>query len=200
MARLRLPFLSGETRRLCGKLALAGACTLAQVVAPAAAQVVTPAAGPKDDATKDGAPRVDLDKLKRPAAPATPSNLFGSRSWEVKTAPKKVAPPPPPPPQAPPLPFTYVGRWIERGETTVMLSRGGRNYTAREGEKIDPAYLLERIESDRLVFRYVPLDQAQVLPFEAVPAALAQPQTNAQPVPQQKKRNAVPRDTDDEED
>lgn len=164
-------------------------------------------------APADGTPRVELDKLKRPAAPAEPSNLFNSRSWEKKAAPKKAAPPPPPPPppQAPPLPFTYVGRWIERGETTVMLSQGPRNFTVREGEKVDASYLLEKVGPDRLVFRYVPLDQTQVLLLASAPGA-----TSATPVPApvlppglllpraplsptQQKRGPA-RDADDEED
>ncbi len=176
----------------------------ALIAAPAFAQNTAPA---------DNAPRVELDKLKRPAAPAEPSNLFNSRSWEKKAAPKKAAPPPPPPPppQAPPLPFTYVGRWIERGETTVMLAQGPRNFTVREGEKVDASYLLEKVSPDRLVFRYVPLDQTQVLllaaapgaatampvPVPAMPPGLALPRAPLSPT--QTKRGSA-RDADDEED
>lgn len=159
----------------------------------------------KDTPPADQPPKVDLDKLKRPAAPAAPSNLFGARSWEPKVVPKKVAPPPPPPPQAPPLPFSYVGRWIEGGDTIVMLSRAGRNYTVRAGEQVDPTYLLEKVDNDKVVLRYVPLDQAQVLPFAGGPppaaTATEQPRPNVQLLPpQQQKRGAAPRDADDEED
>jgi hypothetical protein len=157
---------------------------------------------PKDPAPASGnAPRVDLDKLKRPSAPAAPSNLFGARSWENKAPPKKAPPPPPPPPpQAPPLPFTYMGRWIERGETTVMIASGNRNFTVREGEKIDPTYLLEKVDADKLVIRYLPLDETQVLPLGAPPAAALAPQQrpNVQLLPNPKRGAA--RDADDEED
>lgn len=182
-------------------LVLLPASALALIAAPIRAQNTAPA---------EATPRVDLDKLKRPAPAAEPSNLFNSRSWEKKAPPKKAAPPPPPPPpQAPPLPFTYMGRWIERGETTVMLGQGPRNFTVREGEKVDASYLLEKIGPDRLVFRYVPLDQTQVLllasnpgaatalPVPAMPPGLTVPRVPLSPT--QQKRGPA-RDADDEED
>lgn len=200
MTRRRLPPLPDPAPPARGGLRAGSAVALMAVAAFAA-----PVFAQTDNSTPpaDKPPKVDLDKLKRPAAPATPSNLFGARSWEPKVVPKKVAPPPPPPPQAPPLPFTYVGRWTERGDTIVMLSRAGRNYTVRAGEQVDPTYLLERIENDKVVLRYVPLDQAQVLPFAGgpPPAVADQARPNVQLLPQQQqKRGAAPRDADDEED
>jgi hypothetical protein len=81
-----------------------------------------------------------------------------------------------------------------------MVARGARSYVVREGENIDPSYLLEKIDADRLVIRYMPLDQTQVLSFAATPAAVAPPRPNVQLAPAQQKRGAAPRDADDEED
>lgn len=195
--RRRLQLSLERTRWVPRGWRAAGAAAIVAVAAPILAQTT-----PKDAPPADTPPKVELDKLKRPAAPAAPSNLFGARSWETRVAPRKVAPPPPPPPpQAPPLPFAYVGRWIERGETIVMLSSGGRNYTVRAGEKVDATYLLEKIDDDKLVLRYVPLDQAQVLPFAGgAPPADTQPRPNVQLLRQQQRRGAASPDADDEED
>ena len=178
------------------RFAAAGLCVFAANLAPVLAQT-NPAPKDAPAGASDNVPRVDLDKLKRPAAPAQPSNLFGARSWEQRAPAKRIAPPPPPPPQAPPLPFTYVGRWIERGDTLVMLSRGGRNYVVHEGDKVDPTYLVEKIDNDKLVIRYLPLDQTQVLLFAGGADTLAQPKPVS---PQPPQRRAAPRDADDEED
>ncbi len=184
--------------------ALAGVRRALALLGAGALTAFVTTVGAQEPSSGDGVPKVELDKLKRPAPSAPPSNLFGSRSWESKAPPKKAPPPPPPPPpRAPPLPFTYLGRWIERGETTVMIARGNRNFTVREGEKIDASYLLEKVEADRLVFRYVPLDQTQVLAMSATPApavAIPQPGANFQPGLPRQKRGAAPSDADDEED
>jgi hypothetical protein len=76
-------------------------------------------------------------------------------------------PPPPPPPQAPPLPFTYVGKWIENGQTTVFLARGGNNVAVRGVGKLDDTYAVESIDDKRMVLKYLPLNQPQVLSLVA---------------------------------
>ena len=52
----------------------------------------------------------------------------------------------PPAPQAPPLPFTYLGR-IRSGETTtVFLARDNRESSARLGSILDDSYRVEKID------------------------------------------------------
>lgn len=133
---------------------------LALIALPAArAQTTSPAPAP------NSVPQVDLERLKRPAPSKPPNDLFNSRSWETRTREVRPPPPPPPPPQAPPLPFAYVGRWLEGGETIVVLARDRQHYIAHAGDKLDGTYLLETIDGDKVVLRYLPLNIAQVLPF-----------------------------------
>jgi hypothetical protein len=164
----------------------------------AALLAAAPFAAHAQAANAPAVPRVELDKLKRSGGARPSNDLFGARSWETRAPERKVAPPPPaPPPQAPPVPFAYVGRWIEKGETIAVLSRANQNYIVRAGEKIDAAYLLETIENDKVIVRYLPLDVAQVLPFAS--GAAANTVRREQPLDNRVRRQ-LPRDTDDEED
>ena len=70
---------------------------------------------------------------------------------------------PPPQPAAPPLPFAYLGRWVDAGAVTVFLSQGDRNYAVKVGETIDGAWRLEGIEDGQLAFLYLPLHTRQGL-------------------------------------
>ena len=66
-------------------------------------------------AESDALPRLALSR----------ANLFPAQTWYVPPPPPP--PPPyvaPPPPQAPALPYTYMGRWQEAGQTTYYLARG----------------------------------------------------------------------------
>ena len=176
--------------RLRGLFAVA-ALALAPIAASAAEAGTAPAAP---------SPQVDLDRLKRPNNTKPSGDLFGSRSWETPQRVTKAPPPPPPPPTAPPLPFAYVGRWQEKGQTIVVLSRDNQHYIAQAGEQLDASYVLESVDKDRLVIRYVPLGIAQTLPFASgAPEVSARaPQVpNELPRPRQK---MPARDTDDEDD
>ena len=66
-------------------------------------------------------------------------------------------------PAAPPLPFAYLGRWIDAGAVTVFLSQGDRNFAVKAGETIDGAWRLEGIEDGQLAFLYLPLQTRQGL-------------------------------------
>lgn len=146
-------------------------------------------------------PQVDLERLKRPDAARPPSDLFRARSWEPPRAPQRKAPEPPPAPVAPPLPFTYVGKWLERGETIVVLARDRQHYIVHAGENLDGTYVLESIDNDRLVIRYLPLNVAQVLSFSSGAPAGA-PRTPQLGNPGNTRPNQKPttRDADDEDD
>lgn len=78
-------------------------------------------------------------------------------------------PPPPPPPQAPPLPFTYLGKWTEQGQTTIFLGRGERHVAVRGPGKLDDTYSVESIDERQIVLNYIPLGIRQSLPL--VPGA-----------------------------
>ena len=72
---------------------------------------------------------------------------------------------PPPKPTAPPLPFVYIGKVIEEGKPTVFVSKQQQNYLLKGGEVIEGTYRVDKVESGRLVFTYLPLETEQVMTF-----------------------------------
>lgn len=116
-------------------------------------------------------PRVELERLGRRDgdAEADPEvgNAFSAISWYVPPPPPPPPPPrkpaPPPPPSAPPLPFSFLGRYVEDGVLIILLVRGDRIYTVREGEVIDNTYRVERLARGRVELVYLPLNIKQTL-------------------------------------
>ena len=120
------------------------------------------------------APAIDLTRLKRSGRGAS-ADAFAARSWEPP--PRKMtareieaqreAIPPPPPPQAPPLPFSYVGKFVSEGGTTVFLAREGRDIAVASGAVIEGAYRVDEVTEDTVVFTYLPLNQRQTISLRA---------------------------------
>jgi hypothetical protein len=116
-----------------------------------------------------------LQKLQRAPGLDPDSDPFGPRSF--RPAPPKVkapslaqatadlASPPPPPPQAPPLPFTYLGRLSQERDTTVFLSIGERNLVVKPGDLIDNTYKVEEVGDSAVVLTYLPMNLRQTLPI-----------------------------------
>ncbi|MFH1870217.1 MAG: hypothetical protein ABIK82_03310 [Pseudomonadota bacterium] len=91
-------------------------------------------------------------------------DLFAPRTWE----------PPPPPvvpvsvphqsPQAPPLPFKFFGRIQDPGQApSFILSRGAEMITVRVGDRIEPAYLVDKFDGTQLHLVYVPMNIRQTI-------------------------------------
>ena len=97
-------------------------------------------------------------------APADVVNAFSSTSWYVPPPPPKAEPPPKP--TAPPLPFTYMGRYEDAGRAAVvvMLVKGDRLYTVSVGDVIDGTYRVDRISDKAVDLIYLPLHEKQALP------------------------------------
>ena len=72
-------------------------------------------------------------------------------------------PPPPPPPQAPPLPFTYVGKRLDGARWEVFITRGAETLIVHENETVDGTYRIESIKPPQMVWLYLPLSQRQSL-------------------------------------
>jgi len=88
--------------------------------------------------------------------------VFASKSWYVPPPPPPRAPPPPP--TAPPLPFAYMGRFQEGGDSPVIfLTRGELLYSVHVGEVIDETYRIEQLTPNEVIFIYLPMDKRQVL-------------------------------------
>lgn len=92
------------------------------------------------------------------------ANLFPEQTWFI--APPPPPPPPdvpPPPPQAPALPFSYMGRWQEAGQTTYYLAHGALPVSVRAGQVLDGVWRLESVTGGLLNFTYLPLGQTRNL-------------------------------------
>lgn len=112
--------------------------------------------------------QVGLERLNREDATAksdpADGNVFKAMSWYVPPPPPPPKPPPPPPPPtAPPLPFSFMGRYEEGGTLIILLVRGDRIYTVSEGEVIDNTYRVERLSGGQLELTYLPLNIRQTL-------------------------------------
>jgi hypothetical protein len=117
---------------------------------------------------------LDLQKLQRAPQSEPESDPFGTKDFRPPPPqkPKSEAmpgghaalqAPPPPPPQAPPLPFTYMGRLDEDQDTTVFLTAGDRNLVVKPGDVIDNTYKLEQVTQSTVVLTYLPMNQKQTL-------------------------------------
>ena len=110
---------------------------------------------------------VEMERLREPAgeAPADPSaDAFRPTSWYVPPPPPPPPPPKPPPaPTAPPLPFTFMGRYEDGAKKVILLVKGDRIYTVSEGEVIDNTYRVERFTGGGLDLTYLPLNIKQTL-------------------------------------
>jgi len=107
---------------------------------------------------------LDLARLRRRAGGPEPVNAFGSRSWYVPPPPPP--PPPkvePPPPSAPPLPFSYLGRFVEGGVPTYFLARGDRVLTVKEGDILEGIYRVDGVEGSNMNLTFLPLNIRQSL-------------------------------------
>lgn len=119
--------------------------------------------------------RVELERLTKiepqPGDKKTVGDAFNVTSWYVPPpAPRViakpiavVAPPPPPAPTAPPLPFTYLGRYGDTATRTVILSKGDRVYTVAVGDVIENSYRVEKFTPGIVHLIYLPLNIEQTL-------------------------------------
>jgi hypothetical protein len=84
----------------------------------------------------------------------------------------------------PPLPFKYLGKWTQKGRTTVLLERDHFPYAARVGQNLDREYRVDAIEADHMVLTYLPLGTRHVLVFSTEPLPFIPVETVASPRPE----------------
>ena len=101
------------------------------------------------------------------------ATLFAKQSWQPET-PKKImldqqaaqaalpaarvdanAPPP--------LPFQFLGRFVDEGKAAYFLQAGERNVVARPGDTLEERYRFDGVVQGALQFTYLPLNQKQTL-------------------------------------
>ena len=141
---------------------------LTEATAGAVAEATPRARATPGPATGQQAPVLDLGKLRRAPEVDPNGDPFGRRSFRP-AAPKVKAPTAvaalAATPQAPPLPFSYLGRLSEDSDVTVFLSVGERNLVVKPGDVIDSTYKLEEVSDSGVVLTYLPLSQRQMLPI-----------------------------------
>ena len=99
------------------------------------------------------------------------SDIFNQTSWYVAPPPSSkvveseapVVALPPPVPVAPPLPFTYLGRYGDTDSRTVVLSKGDKVYTVTVGEIIENTYRVNKYTKGAVNLTYLPLNIVQSL-------------------------------------
>jgi hypothetical protein len=110
---------------------------------------------------------LDLAQLRREAEAVEPGNVFTSKSWYVPPPPPPPPPPvkvaPPPPPTAPPLPFTFLGRYVDAGQPVFFLVKGDIVLTVKQGDIIEGNYRVDGIVGSQLGLTYLPLNIKQSL-------------------------------------
>jgi hypothetical protein len=165
--------MNDKQRRAVLFIALAGAVSWSAWLAfnEPASEVESEVAEVAEPATRTPASIRNVAVATQPTAQeATPrlalarANLFPEQTWYV--APPPPPPPayvPPPPPQAPALPFSYMGRWQEAGQTTWYLARGALPVSVRAGQVLDGVWRLETASGSLLNFTYLPLNQTRSL-------------------------------------
>ena len=67
-------------------------------------------------------------------------------------------------PTAPPIPFTYLGRYGDTASRSVILAKGDRVYTVAVGEVIENTYRVEKFTFGMVNLTYLPLNIEQHLP------------------------------------
>jgi hypothetical protein len=118
---------------------------------------------------------IRLDRLRREPYPALKSDPFkgdfaldpmsSPEAFEGGGAAQRSSGPPPPPP----VPFTYMGKMLEDGETVVFLTRGDRNYVVRKGATLDGQYRVDAIGPRTMVLTYLPAKAKQSLAIGSAP-------------------------------
>lgn len=89
-------------------------------------------------------------------------NPFAKKSWRPPAVKKHEAPRQP---EAPPLEYTYFGRFIdEKGNLMIFVQKsGGRVFLVTQGSTFDTHYRVESIQGDLINLRYLPLNVMQTL-------------------------------------
>jgi hypothetical protein len=114
------------------------------------------------------APRADNSFLAqlpaREAIGRRRGELFPSQSWAPPPRPAPaVTEAAPPAPTPPPMPYRVAGRVVHDGVAHVVLAKGDRVLTVRQGDTLDDGYRVEAIGARGVTLVYLPLNMPQQL-------------------------------------
>ena len=88
-------------------------------------------------------------------------------------SPSAWLPPPPPAPKiieaaptAPPLPYTFSGKFVDAGKVSVLLAKNEDTRVVHLGEVVDDVWKVVKIDNGAIEFLYLPMNMTQSLEFE----------------------------------
>lgn len=122
-----------------------------------------------------GSQGVELERLVRLEAQrgekGKVGNVFDPTSWYVPPPPVNYVPAPVAAPSmtvqlvpsAPPMPFTYLGRYGDSESRIIILAKGDKVYTVTIGDVIENTYRVERFTPGMIVLKYLPMNIEQSL-------------------------------------
>ncbi|NOT15744.1 MAG: hypothetical protein HOP21_09270 [Methylotenera sp.] len=98
----------------------------------------------------------------RLSSTATPANLFGipviaSAEKVIVAKPVIIVP------TAPPVPYNFVGKMVENGQTKGFIQQGETLLTVKQGEVLDAQYKVVSIENEGVSILYLPLNTPQTI-------------------------------------
>jgi hypothetical protein len=73
------------------------------------------------------------------------------------------------PPHAPPLPFKFIGRYVEDGQTSFFLQSREQDIVVKVGDTVEQIYRVEAMTATALTFTFIPLSQKQTLDIGSTP-------------------------------
>ncbi|MGC2167015.1 MAG: hypothetical protein WA632_13495 [Gallionella sp.] len=124
---------------------------------------------------RDRGQGVELERLARLEAKRGETgkvgNVFDPTSWYVPPPPVHYVPVPVAPSMsvqvvpaaAPPVPFTYLGRYGDNASRIIILAKGDKVYTVTIGDVIENTYRVERFTPGIIVLKYLPMNIEQYL-------------------------------------
>ncbi|MFL6693008.1 MAG: hypothetical protein ACJ8GO_08615 [Ramlibacter sp.] len=143
-----------------------------EVVAPTVRATPAPRVSTESLAAID--PATDLLAQRKAASPTSSSDPFA----DMQDVPVATAAPPVAQPAAsiaapaPSLPYTYVGKWEEKGQTVVYLQENGEHVVQVHGPgRLNDQYTVVSVLADRLVLKNVPTGTRHILAFARTSAA-----------------------------
>lgn len=122
---------------------------------PAAARWVEATAAP--DSASTAPPGRERPAAEGPRGPWPTLTQQAAAAWSAPPppAPAPAASVPAGPPPAPAFPYQWLGQLEDAGQRQAFLGSASRTLVLREGELLDAAWRLERVEPARLTFTWL---------------------------------------------
>lgn len=107
---------------------------------------------------------IDLAKLDERRDEGAKVDAFAPRNFSPLVPAQQQAHARPAKAEAPPLPFRYLGKWIEGDKLAVFLANGSESFTVSAGERLGD-YRVDAVSEAEIRFTYLPLKTKQSLPL-----------------------------------